>query len=86
MDSTRDTDEPKASTGVLAWMGVALLLLALYILSPGPLRLLVEKGFVDRNSYFAKVIGILLMPLEWAYRHNDIIRVLYDAYFSLFGL
>lgn len=80
MDTPRDTDVEKSSTGTLTWIGMGVLLLVLYILSPGPLRLLIERGYISRPITF------IFLPLEWAYHNNASIRALYDAYFSLFGL
>lgn len=38
----------------------------LYILSLGPVAMLVEKGFIPTGSRTSQLVGTIYQPIEWA--------------------
>ena len=78
---TNTTDQPRGFSGAVAVAAIHFLL-ALYVLSPGPVIWLSNaigyenKGFLD----------IVYAPLIWLYNAIPVVHKLYDWYFTLFGV
>jgi len=55
----------------------------LYILSPGPVGWFLRAANL---MTIAPYIEAFYLPLKYLYDHIPLVKTLYDAYFTLFGL
>jgi hypothetical protein len=63
-----------------------LVLLALYVLSPGPTIWLLTQAGVQDNEAIVKCFVVLYTPVIWLYENFPAVHNAYDWYFSLFGV
>jgi hypothetical protein len=79
-------DEPRKSskTPLALVVGLVLLvLLCLYVLSIGPVSLLVDRGYLGEE--WVPVVKTLYAPLYWLIKHSKVCEVIFQWYMGLFG-
>jgi hypothetical protein len=71
------SEEPKKrSWPSIVWVGVSLL--ALYVLSTGPVGWLWDRGYISMRP-----LNAVYAPLDWSYDHFSVVRHVLDPYLRL---
>ena len=81
-------DDPKnsrISSSVAVAVVAFLILLVVYILSPGPMIWLLTQTGIQENEIAGKCVFVFYAPLIWLYEKFPVVHRAYDWYFSLFG-
>lgn len=74
------SEDDKNSAGL--WISVVTGVILLYLLSPGPLRLLYQSTHRQPPKWISKVY----YPLEALYNRNESVKAAYDLYFKAIGV
>ncbi len=76
-------DENQARSKAMAFAVILLLLVPVYLLAPGPIDAMINRGYLSHET--GKALGdTIYAPLKYLYENSESVRKLYDTYFSLF--
>jgi hypothetical protein len=81
-----DPTNSRKSSPVAVAVVAFLILLVMYILSPGPVIWLLTKSGLQQSETTEKYVVVLYAPLIWLYERFPVVHSAYDWYFSLFGV
>lgn len=76
--------EPVRSAIVSKLSRIVGIVVMLYVLSPGPVLSLYNRGVIERNGALARALNVIYAPLDGLYKNSGFIRGDADWYFGLF--
>jgi hypothetical protein len=86
IDHQDTVTEPVRTAIVLKLLLAVAIILAIYLLSPGPIVLLFARAGIPWNSPVSRFAQAIYAPLIWLVEHVGSVEAFYRWYFSLIGL
>lgn len=78
-----DGERRKRVPSITSLVAFAMIVLTLYVLSPGPLTALADAGYISEEGVSGTVLRVVYWPLHWCYENFDWFETLYEWYVSL---
>lgn len=84
MTDLQDPSGKQRGISTASWIVGLISLVAIYVLSPGPLGWALEKKYLP--AALEMPLGTFFWPLAWCYNHIPWVHSFYDAYLRMFGI